>query len=264
MPIYSDNYLRQDQRSYDGKPMVAREAHNPDLDPSQDPLWNRIDAFDLDGLDATLPFTQRLARDNGWTPDYAARVVEEYKRFCYLALRAGHAVVPSHQIDQTWLLHLSYSRDYWDVFCATVLCADLHHSPARIGETEDAEHRREAYAETIDSYLRLSGERPPADIWPGAELLLNEVESMRRVNTADYLILRRPPKGLLWVTQVALIFTTLYFLWQKDFVIALVVGMAAAGIAIFRDRTDNKWITKPWRDGDDDGTSSGGGSIRGI
>jgi hypothetical protein len=67
--------------------MVASEIENPDLDPSQDPLWHRIDAFDLEGVDPALPFSRRLARDNGWTPDYAARVVEEYKRFCYLAGR---------------------------------------------------------------------------------------------------------------------------------------------------------------------------------
>jgi len=45
---------------------------------------------------------------------------------------------------------------------------------------------------------------------------------------------------------------------------AVIVGVAAEAISIFRDNTDNEWITKPWRDGNDDRTSSGGGSIRGI
>ena len=35
-----------------------------------------------------------------------------------------------------------------------------------------------------------------------------------------------------------------------------------AAIATFRDNTDNEWVIKLWRD--DDGTSSGGGSMRGI
>jgi hypothetical protein len=46
--------------------------------------------------------------------------------------------------------------------------------------------------------------------------------------------------------------------------IAVIVGVAAAAIAIFHDNIDHEWVTKPWRDGDNDGTSSGGGSIRGI
>ena len=244
--------------------MATREFQDPDLDPSQDPLWHRIEAFDLDALGATVPFSQRLARENGWSPDYAARVVEEYKRFCYLAVRVGHAVVPSGQIDQAWHLHLSYSRDYWENYCAKVLCADLHHDPVRDSDAEDADRHREIYAATIASYQRLSGERPPTDIWPIAEMLYADTEFMRRVNAKNYMIVRKPPKGLLWVAQIALIFATLYFMWHGEFMTACFIGAAAAAIAIFRDSTDNEWITKPWRDGDDDGTSSGGGSIRGI
>jgi len=244
--------------------MVATEFQTPDLDPSEDPLWHLIDAFDLDALDAAFPFSRRLARENGWTSDYTARVIGEYKRFCYLAVRAGHAVTPPDQIDQAWQLHLSYSRDYWEVFCAQVLGADLHHIPVHDSDTKESERHRDAYAATIESYERVSGERPPPDIWPATELLFADSGAMRRVNTKNYLVVRRPPKGLLWVAQVALIFATLYFLWQQEFTIAFLVGAGAAAVAVFRDSTDNKWVARPWRDGDDDGTSSGGGSIRGI
>ncbi|MDA0652134.1 MAG: hypothetical protein O3C49_02515 [Proteobacteria bacterium] len=244
--------------------MAATEFHNHDLDPSQDPLWHRIEAFDFNALDETLPFAQRLARENGWTPDHAARVVEEYKRFCYLAINAGHAVVPPDQIDQAWRLHLCYSQDYWDIFCAKVLSADLHHNPIRYRDTEEADRHRDAYAATMKSYESLSGERPPPDIWPIAELLFADTDSMRRVNAKNYLILRRPPRGLLWVAQIALILATLYCLLQAAFATAVLFGAGAVALAIFRDTTDNEWLAKPFRDGDDDGTGSGGGGMRGI
>ena len=64
--------------------------------------------------------------------------------------------------------------------------------------------------------------------------------------------------------QTALIFATLYFLWHGLFAVALGTGLATAGIAIHRDRTDNRWVTKPWRDGDDGGMGTGGCSTRGI
>jgi hypothetical protein len=263
-PIYSNGALRQDNRPKEGDPMATREFQRPDLDPSQDPLWHRIEAFDLDTLDPTDPFSLILARENGWTSDYAARVVEEYKRFCYLAVKAGRSVIPSGQIDRAWQLHLSYSRNYWESYCAKVLCADLHHDPVRNSDTEDADRHRETYAATRQAYERLSGEQPPRDIWPVAELLFADSESLRRVNTKDHMIVPRPPKGLLWVAQTVLILATLYFLWHAEYVTGFIVGAAAAAIAVFRDSTDNEWITKPWRDGDDDGTSSGGGSMRGI
>lgn len=244
--------------------MVSEEIENPDMDPSQDPLWNRIDVFDFDGLDATQPFSERLARDNGWTSEYAVRVIKEYKRFCYLAIRAGHAVVPSDQIDQAWLLHLSFSREYWEEFCANVLHADLHHSPALNGDSEDAGRHRDSYAATMKSYERISGEPPPTDIWPNVEQRFGEAVAMRRVNAADYMIIRRPPKGLLWIVQITLILATLYYLFQGEYTIALAIGIATVGMVIYRERTDNKWRIKPWRDGDDDELDSGGGRNRGI
>ena len=72
-----------------------------------DPLWQRIEAFRLGDPAAPLTFTRRLARENGWTQAFARRVVAEYKRFCYLAARAGHPVTPSDQADQAWHLHLT-------------------------------------------------------------------------------------------------------------------------------------------------------------
>ena len=44
-------------------------------------LWRKIHEFQIDEADSSLTFTDRLARDNGWSLDYARRVVEEYKRF---------------------------------------------------------------------------------------------------------------------------------------------------------------------------------------
>ena len=43
----------------------------------------------IDRGPVVLPFVRRLARDNGWSAAYAERVLREYKRFVYLAVRAG-------------------------------------------------------------------------------------------------------------------------------------------------------------------------------
>ena len=245
---------------------ISPRAHDPD--PSQDPLWHRIEAFDLDAIDPVLSFTRRLAGDNGWTDEHAARVIEEYKRFCYLSVVAPQKILPSDQVEQAWLLHIAYSQNYWGVFCAQVLDCDLHHDPISVGDNdndgENEDRLQDTYRVTLETYQRLSGEMPPPDIWPRPELLLAGQGAMRRVSTNESLIIRKPPKGILWVAQTLLIFATLYFLWQAYFVTAFIIGGLAGGIAVLRDSTDNKWVTKPWRDGDDDGTSSGGGSIRGI
>jgi len=163
----------------------------PAIDPANDPLWQKIEAHQFDDPDAELSFAARLARENGWKPDYASRVVEEYKRFVYLAIRAGHEVTPSDAVDQAWHLHLTYSKNYWDDFCKNVLGASLHHGPTQGGQDE-AEKYWDQYRQTRKSYKAMSGDRPPADIWPLPQDRFKDVSAMRRVNTAQAWVIRKP------------------------------------------------------------------------
>ena len=135
----------------------------------QQALWQRIRDFEIDAPGASFPFSSRLAHDKGWTPTYTARVVEEYRRFAFLAVAAGHGVTPSKAVDEAWHLHLLYTRNYWDGFCAETLGRPLHHNPS--GGTGEDETKYEGwYKDTLASYLRLFGEKPPADVWPTASV----------------------------------------------------------------------------------------------
>lgn len=152
-------------------------------------LWQRLEAHNIGPPDASLTFTARLARENRWSSEYAARVILEYKRFCYLARTAGHQVTPSDAVDQAWHLHLTYSRDYWEVFCADVLGAPLHHGPTAGGSTERARYY-DQYAATLKAYEAAFGEAPPSDIWPDAKRRF-EIDPMGlRVNPKDVMIVK--------------------------------------------------------------------------
>ena len=130
------------------------------------PVWQALAAYEIGPPDAALSFTARLARENRWSEAFAERVIEEYKRFCFLAVTAGHEVTPSDAVDQAWHLHLSYSRDYWQRFCPEVLGRGLHHGPTAGGGAEQARYF-EQYARTLQSYDAAFGPAP-ADIWPDA------------------------------------------------------------------------------------------------
>lgn len=155
----------------------------------QDPLWLALVAYEVGPADAALSFTQRLARENGWSEAHANRVVGEYKRFCYLAMRAGHPVTPSPAVDQAWHLHLTYTRDYWERFCGEVLGKPLHHGPTE-GGTEGRAKHFEQYAQTLASYEIHFGEPSPPDIWPEANAMLHG-GGKRWVETSKVVVLRR-------------------------------------------------------------------------
>lgn len=168
----------------------------------QHPIWVALSQYRIGPEDAALPFEQRLARENGWSAGHAARVVGEYKRFCFLAATAGHMVTPSDSVDQAWHLHLTYSRDYWERFCPEVLGQPLHHEPTAGGADQKQLHF-EQYAQTLRSYELAFGQAPPADIWPTAVRSLVEDSKARRVHPRDGFILSRRRAAIILIILCA-------------------------------------------------------------
>ena len=154
-------------------------------------LYLRIEEYNLDDPTAPYPFTARLAAENGWSVSYARRVAEEYKKFAFLAVTAGHPVTPPDAVDRAWHLHLTYTHAYWDRFCAEVLKAPLHHTPTTGGAAEK-EKFTEQYARTLESYQAAFGHAPPADIWPGTAARFAGTPVYRRVDTQRHWIILIP------------------------------------------------------------------------
>lgn len=151
-------------------------------------LEARLRAFAFDEPTAALPFSLRLARENGWSQRFTRAVLDEYRRFLYLACTAGHPVTPSDAVDQAWHLHLCYSRSYWDELCGAVLGRPLHHGPTAGGGAESRKYR-DWYAATLASYERAFGAAPPAAIWPAPARRF--AGRFRRVDTNRHIVLSR-------------------------------------------------------------------------
>lgn len=133
-----------------------------------DPLWQALSTMRIEPEGAALTFTRRLARENGWSTAHAAAVVQEYKRFLYLAALSVDPVTPSEQVDQAWHLHLAYTRHYWGELCARIVGRPLHHGPTAGGSAEGRKFRA-LYAQTLARYRDTFGFPPPAAIWPPTE-----------------------------------------------------------------------------------------------
>jgi len=160
------------------------------------PVWASLSRYTIGPEDAALPFAARLARENGWSAAYSSRVIEEYKRFCFLAVTGDREVTPSDAVDQAWHLHLTYSRDYWERFCPEILSCQLHHGPTAGGGTE--RHRYfEQYAGTLKRYEEVFAALAPPDIWPGAARRLTDDPRARRVHPRDAFIIPKTTARLL-------------------------------------------------------------------
>jgi len=94
-------------------------------------LWQKLESFPLDDPSSGLRFSDRLARENGWSAAHSSGVIAEYRKFLYLCATAGHPVTPSDAVDQAWHLHLCYTQSYWDDLCGDILRFPLHHGPTK-------------------------------------------------------------------------------------------------------------------------------------
>jgi len=151
--------------------------------------WNRLLALDLDAADTALPFSARLARDNRWPRTFAARAIEEYRKFCFLAVHAGHPVTPSDEVDQVWHLHLLYSQHYWEALCRDTIDKPLHHGPTKGGVAEDHKFN-DWYETTRAAYRRYFGD-PPQDLWPAAHERFHAANDFVRINRRDVVTIDR-------------------------------------------------------------------------
>jgi hypothetical protein len=157
-------------------------------------LWQKLAAFEFDSGLPELSFAQRLARENQWDLGFAARAIEEYKRFLYLAAVAGHPVTPSDEVDQVWHLHLTYTRSYWEKLCGEILEKPMHHNPTRGGMAEDLKFRQ-WYERTKETYEAEFDQKPPEEVWPASETRFSQPRRLKEPNTADFWVISKRKFG---------------------------------------------------------------------
>ncbi|MEM9851682.1 MAG: hypothetical protein AAF761_06770 [Pseudomonadota bacterium] len=125
-------------------------------------LWNRLANHRFDADKGTRPFSEKLRQNEGWSAADTERVLEEYRRFLYLARARGVDPVPPGPIDAAWKMHLSYTRNYWDNLVPDVLRRPLHRHAMATG---DPDRRKSAFAALTTAYEAEFSAVPSADIW---------------------------------------------------------------------------------------------------
>ena len=156
----------------------------------QEILWNNIKNFELDDISADFTFSDRLARENGWSIHYTIRAIIEYKKFIFLLCISSHPLTPSDQVDQVWHLHLLYTRSYWEDMCRDLLGRQIHHGPTKGGNAE-SDKFTDWYNKTKELYTNAFNYSPPLDIWPADKIRFKEINFLR-VNTERNWIFKKP------------------------------------------------------------------------
>jgi len=150
--------------------------------------WETLKNLAIDDPQAQFKFSDRLARENNWTKQFAMGAIEEYKKFVFLAKHAGHPVTPSIEVDEAWHLHMIYTRSYWNEMCKEI-DFQLHHGPTKGGKAEN-EKFTDWYTKTKESYKKYFG-APPVEYWPSAQERFTP-QNLVKINTKDFLVFKKP------------------------------------------------------------------------
>jgi hypothetical protein len=127
-------------------------------------LWNRIENFTMEEENAAFPFSKKLAKEQKWTAEFTNKAIEEYKKFMYLCCVSPCGASPSKIVDEVWHLHLTYTVNYWEIFCANILQQKIHHHPSNGNEPDKAKYKNWEI-NTLALYQNEFEQKPPNEIW---------------------------------------------------------------------------------------------------
>lgn len=180
------------------------------MTPNELSTWHNLNYLNIDDENSAFSFSDRLAKENNWTKEFAKKAIFEYKKFVFLAKHAGHPVTPSLEVDEVWHLHLIYTRSYWDDMCKAI-DFQLHHGPTKGGKAE-GEKFNDWYNKTKESYEKYFG--PPSKaFWPDNNIRFAP-NPIKKVDTSKFFIFKKPtfnlkPKSILFCLPLFLLFMDL-------------------------------------------------------
>lgn len=216
--------------------------------------WSRIQDFLLDDPEADLSFSQRLARENGWTHAYAQQVTDEYRKFIFLACVSGTQITPSDPVDQAWHQHLTYTKSYWQDLCRDTLGRELHHNPTK-GGVEEHKKFESCYTETFRLYEDKFGYAPPANVWQNARTRFADTDFVRLSRRQHWIIGKpRLSQSSGWISAVFFGLPLMSgWLFGAAVAVALLIGLLVLFLISISKNTARK--------ADEGALSSGDGSF---
>lgn len=226
---------------------------NPTMTPNEQALWRKLQDFELDEPGVDFKFSDRLARENGWTKTYAKRVIEEYKKFIFLCCISEQGITPSDPVDQAWHLHLTFTRSYWTDLCKNTLNREIHHNPTKGGKQEAAKFDG-FYTGSHKLYTEKFGQQPPSDIWQDNHTRFSDI-NFQRVNMGRYWLVKKPRFSVYSVVLLMLFVASAFFIQATDNILTalLMIGIVAVVmVGVYR------WESDPNRPKNKDGDNNSG------
>jgi len=135
-------------------------------------LWHRLEGYSFHERPLTRSLVDRLAEETGHSIDVCYTLVEEYRRFMYLAGSSAETLAPSPIVDMVWRMHTEDARAYYEDFCPRILGRTIYRPE---GDSEALALEEDPdYVRTLEAYTEEFG-RPQVQYWPDPDFALERL-----------------------------------------------------------------------------------------
>ena len=152
----------------------------------------------------------RLHQETGHSIEVCYILVEEYRRFIYLAASTEETLAPSPIVDVVWKMHVEDQKAYFEDFCPRIIGRVIPRPDDLLQFANDP-----AYARTLDRYADEFG-RAQVQFWPDPDFASVRISRILLcVSGVLALVLALFFKTLLFAGLAAILCVTALFLKWK-------------------------------------------------
>lgn len=137
---------------------------------NENPIWKQLENFTFNASNQLENYTKKLAQRAKWTTPFTNEVIEEYKKFLFLAATEKCILVPPPPVDLAWKMHIEYFPLSWKNICSQILGIKLKRAnPPKENDDDPPFPRTVYYNQTLKIYSRVFHTWPSATLWPTSE-----------------------------------------------------------------------------------------------
>lgn len=135
-------------------------------------LWHRLEGYSFHERPLSRSLVDRLVAETGHPVDVCYTMVEEYRRFMYLAGSSSDTMSPSPIVDMVWRMHCEDTGAYYDDFCPRILGRTIYRPD---GDSAAPSFKDDPdYLRTLEYYTQEFG-RPQVQYWPDPDFALESL-----------------------------------------------------------------------------------------
>lgn len=176
-------------------------------------LWHRLEGYSFHERPLTQSLVDRLVEETGHPVDVCYTLVEEYRRFMYLAGSSSENLAPSPIVDMVWQMHTEDTVAYYEDFCPRILGRTIYRpegdsAPPPFQDDPD-------YIRTLEYYAQEFG-RPQVQYWPDPDFALEKLSHFVfwMIGFAAFVLAAVFQSYVFAVFGLAVVLTILFLRWK--------------------------------------------------